>query len=69
MKFHSPVLQKQVPIPAFAVRNNELVIPAAIFTREEYPGLPDTMVKIAARDGRNIFLPLSKLGGISTQDI
>jgi len=42
--------------------------PCRVYTKDEYPSLPETMVKIISQDGRNIFLPASKFSEISTMD-
>lgn len=69
MRFHTPVHQKSIPIPQFAERNGELVIPSAVYSQREYPNLPDTLVKVTGQNGKNIFIPLSKVKGVvSAQD-
>lgn len=68
MNYHLPVNQDSIAEPAFAVKNRELVIPRKIYTKEQYPTLPCTMVKIAAQDGRNIFVPAYKFQELSTMD-
>ncbi len=68
MNYHLPVNQDTVPIPGFAVKSRELVLPSKVYTKEQYPSLPETMVKIAAQDGRNIFVPLHKFTEFSTMD-
>jgi hypothetical protein len=69
MRFHDPVVHKQFSIPAFVEKNRELAAPQGIFTREEYPNLPDTLVKIPAQDGKNIYVPMSKLKHVSMADL
>jgi hypothetical protein len=68
MNYHLPVNQDIFPKPGFAVRNKELVIPSKVYRKEQYPSLPETMVKIAAQDGRNIFVPIHKFTEFSTMD-
>jgi hypothetical protein len=61
MNFHTPQSQSHTPLPVFAVRNNTLISPEKIFTKRDYPNLPDDMVKITAQDGRKIYIPRHKL--------
>jgi len=68
MNYHLPVNQDVTPILGFAVKNKELVIPNKLYTKEQYPSLPYSMVKILSRDGRNIFVPMSKFEELSTMD-
>jgi hypothetical protein len=60
MNFHTPRVVKKDCSPAFMERGSELVGIDKIFTNEEYPKFKESMVKIAAQDGRMIYLPLSK---------
>jgi pseudouridine-5'-phosphate glycosidase len=69
MTFHTPIVIKQTPkVPAFMVRNGELVVPKNVYTKEEYPNLPCDMVKIVGRDGKGILIPYHKLNVISDMD-
>lgn len=68
MNYHLPVNQDTIAKPSFAVKNRELVIPSKIYSKDQYPSLPHTMVKIAAQDGRNIFVPAYKFEELSTMD-
>lgn len=69
MNYHLPVNQEvEVAEPTFAILNKELVCPSKVYTKEQYPSLPHTMVKIAAQDGRNIFVPIHKFEHFSTMD-
>lgn len=61
MNYHTPVKSEGVDLPPFMQRNGELVVPKALYRKAEYPKLPSDMVKIVSRDGRNIFVPLTKL--------
>lgn len=60
MNYHTPRIIKEVHQPTFMERGNELVGIDRIFTKEEYPNLKESMVKMMSQDGRMIYLPLSK---------
>lgn len=70
MNYHLPVEHSvdSNPLPAFAILNKQLVCPSKVYTKEEYPSLPHSLVKIAAQDGRNIFVPLHKFAQLSSMD-
>jgi hypothetical protein len=61
MKFHTPKNQSLTPLPVFAVRNNTLVHAKKVFLKRDYPNLPYDMVKIMGQNGKNVYLPLSKV--------
>lgn len=61
MNYHIPQTIKQVPIPMFVERNGEIVSPEKIYTREEYPNLPEDMVKITGQNGQKILVKRSKV--------
>lgn len=70
MNYHLPVHQEveSTPTLAFAILNKQLVCPSKVYTKEQYPSLPYSLVKIAAQDGRNIFVPLHKFAQLSSMD-
>jgi hypothetical protein len=62
MNYHLPINQGiNTNVPRFMVRNNELVTPLMVLDSRQYPKLRETLVKIVARDGSKIFVPLHKL--------
>lgn len=62
MNYHVPLLGRiPIDIPLFAERNGELISPEKIYSSDEYPTLPCTMVKIVGRNGRRIFIPIHKV--------
>lgn len=64
MNYHTPQESRTVKKPEFLVLNGALVVPQKIYTKREYPKFSDDMVKLTSQDGRNIFLPISKLANI-----
>lgn len=69
MNYHLPAHQKQNRFPLLGILNNkEVVAPSKVYEKDQYPSLPHTMVKIAAQDGRNIFVPLQKFTEFSAMD-
>ena len=66
MNWHTPQAIKRVDVPRFATKNGELICPEKIYTKEEYPNLPEDMVKITGQNGQKIFIKRSK---ISAMDI
>lgn len=65
MNYHTPITQNvSSVIPVFAQVGKELISPQKIYRKEQYPTLPYDMVKITSIDGRNIFIPLSKMSSM-----
>lgn len=63
MRYHLPITQniEQAVLPTFVLRGEELVCPQKVYTKEQYPNLPSTMVKITGRNGQKIFVAARKL--------
>lgn len=69
MNYHTPCITKPAQRIDFLTRNKELVVPQNVLTKEEYPTLKESLVKIVAQNGKNIFVPLRKLGTVSLMDV
>jgi hypothetical protein len=69
MNYHLPVTQNVISrVPTFLIHNGELICPQKMYKKQQYPNLPNDMVKITGRNGQNIYVPASKLKTLSQMD-
>lgn len=64
MNFHTNQTVIKVPVPQFATRNGNLIMPEKIYTKREYPNFPEDMVKIIGQNGQRIFIKRSKISPV-----
>lgn len=65
MNYHLPINQQaKSELPTFVISGGEAVSPQKIYHKSQYPKLPSDLIKIVGRDGRNIYVPLSKVQNI-----